>query len=240
VCELGACDRLVGVDDWSNWPASVQALPHVGGLDDAQIERIVALRPDVVLLGSTARAAARLQRLGIPVLGLDIKTLADAQRVLDTVGRLLQVPGADRAWQRMEAGIEAAARSVPASAARHQRLLRGQRRALCRQRELAHRRTAGAPGRRQRRARAPRFGAQAQSRVRGARRPQLILIAARDARACRSARAGRASAPCATAASARCRRRRATWSCGPARAWPKPRRCWPTAWQGRLKDKRCA
>jgi iron complex transport system substrate-binding protein len=116
VCELGACDRLVGVDDWSNWPASVQALPHVGGLDDAQIERIVALRPDVVLLGSTARAAARLQRLGIPVVGLDIKTLADAQRVLDTVGRLLQVPGADRAWQRVEAGVEAAARSVPASA----------------------------------------------------------------------------------------------------------------------------
>ncbi|RYY50480.1 MAG: ABC transporter substrate-binding protein, partial [Comamonadaceae bacterium] len=49
VCELGACDRLVGVDDYSNWPAAVQRLPHVGGLDDAQVERIVALKPDVVL-----------------------------------------------------------------------------------------------------------------------------------------------------------------------------------------------
>jgi iron complex transport system substrate-binding protein len=116
VCELGACSRLVGVDDWSNWPASVQGLPHVGGLDDAQIERIVALKPDVVLLGSTARAASRLQRLGIPVVGLDIKTLADAHRVLDTVGRLLEVPGAARVRQRIEAGVEAAARSVPASA----------------------------------------------------------------------------------------------------------------------------
>src|SRR5690349_14026350 len=34
-CVLGACARLVGVDDFSNHPASVRALPHVGGLEDA-------------------------------------------------------------------------------------------------------------------------------------------------------------------------------------------------------------
>jgi iron complex transport system substrate-binding protein len=50
VCELGACDRLVGVDNYSNWPASVHKLPRVGGLEDANIEFIVSLRPDVVLL----------------------------------------------------------------------------------------------------------------------------------------------------------------------------------------------
>ncbi|MBA2961471.1 MULTISPECIES: ABC transporter substrate-binding protein [Ramlibacter] len=116
VCALGACERLVGVDDWSNWPEPVRTLPHVGGLDDAQVERLVALRPDVVLVGATARAAARLERLGIPVVGLDIKTLADARRVFDTVGRLLQVPGAEKAWQLVEAGVEAAVRSVPAAA----------------------------------------------------------------------------------------------------------------------------
>ena len=49
VCALGACDRLVGVDRYSNWPASVQALPQLGGLEDANVERIVALKPDVVL-----------------------------------------------------------------------------------------------------------------------------------------------------------------------------------------------
>jgi len=31
VCTLGACDRLVGVDRYSNWPAQVRALPQVGG-----------------------------------------------------------------------------------------------------------------------------------------------------------------------------------------------------------------
>jgi iron complex transport system substrate-binding protein len=115
VCALGACDRLVGVDDFSNWPAQVLRLPHVGGVDDARLESIVALKPDLVLLSSTARALPRLQALGVPVLGLDIKTLADAQRVLGTVGQALGVDAAP-AWQRIQDGIAAAAASVPVHA----------------------------------------------------------------------------------------------------------------------------
>ena len=109
VCALGACDRLVGIDDWSNWPAQVNALPRLGGVADFSIERVVALRPDVVLLSSTARALPRLQALGVPVLGLDIKTLADVRRVSAIVGDALQVAGAPALWQRVESGIDAAA-----------------------------------------------------------------------------------------------------------------------------------
>lgn len=116
VCALDACDRLVGVDDFSNWPERVAKLPHVGGLDDARIEAIVALKPDVVLLSSTARALARLEGLGVPVLGLDIKTLADVERVLGKVGQVLGVPGAPAVWQRLNQGIALAAREVPAAA----------------------------------------------------------------------------------------------------------------------------
>ena len=115
VCELGACDRLVGVDDWSNWPASVTRLPRLGGVADFSVERVVGLEPDVVLLSSTARALPRLQALGVPVLGLDIRTLADVRRVSAIVGRALQVDGAPALWQRIESGIAAAAQSVPPS-----------------------------------------------------------------------------------------------------------------------------
>ena len=38
VCALGQCGRLVATDRYSNWPDSVNRLPKVGGLDDAQIE----------------------------------------------------------------------------------------------------------------------------------------------------------------------------------------------------------
>ena len=49
VCELGQCQKLVGVDRYSNWPASARAVPRVGGGLDPNIESIVALRPDLVL-----------------------------------------------------------------------------------------------------------------------------------------------------------------------------------------------
>ena len=42
---LGAGPRLVGVDRYSNWPEPVAALPHLGGMEDAQIEAIAALKP---------------------------------------------------------------------------------------------------------------------------------------------------------------------------------------------------
>jgi iron complex transport system substrate-binding protein len=113
VCELGACERLVGVDNYSNWPASVARLPHVGGLDDANIELVVSLKPDLVMLSASARALGRLEGLGIRVIGLELKTLADVHRVLGKVGQVLGTPGADRVWERINSGLDAAARTLP-------------------------------------------------------------------------------------------------------------------------------
>ena len=113
VCELGACDRLVGVDNFSNWPDRVLRLPHVGGLDDASIEQIVALKPDVVLLSASSRALARLEGLGLRVMGLELKTLADVRRGLGKVGQLLDVPGAEQVWARINEEVDAAARTLP-------------------------------------------------------------------------------------------------------------------------------
>ena len=50
VCALGACSRLVGVDNYSNSPNAVLALPRLGGGLDPNVEAIVAVRPDAVLL----------------------------------------------------------------------------------------------------------------------------------------------------------------------------------------------
>ena len=50
VCALQACGRLVAVDRYADWPEAVRALPRVGGLEDTQIERVLALKPDLVLV----------------------------------------------------------------------------------------------------------------------------------------------------------------------------------------------
>ncbi len=54
----------MGTDRFSNWPSSVAALPKLGGLEDAQIERIVALKPDVVLASTSARLMDGSSRWG--------------------------------------------------------------------------------------------------------------------------------------------------------------------------------
>ena len=116
VCALGECQRLVGVDRYTNWPESVRKLPQVGGGLDPNIEAIVALRPDVVLMATSSRAAARLEALGIPVVALEPKTHADVQRVLGKVGQLLGVQDAQRVWRATDAGVQAAAQSLPPAA----------------------------------------------------------------------------------------------------------------------------
>ena len=113
VCALDQCQRLVGVDRYTNWPESVKKLPQVGGGLDPNIEMIVALRPDVVLMATSSRAAARLESLGIPAVALEPKTHADVQRVLGKVGQLLGVPDAQRVWRATDAGVQAAAQSLP-------------------------------------------------------------------------------------------------------------------------------
>ena len=114
VCELGRCQRLVGVDRYSNFPAGVQKLPRVGGGLDPNIEMIVALKPDVVLMATSSRAGERLQALGLKVVAMEPRSHADVQRVMLKLGQLLEVPDADRIWRAIDAGVSAAAQSLPA------------------------------------------------------------------------------------------------------------------------------
>ena len=118
VCGLGACRRLVGVDRYSNHPEEVRRLPQLGGGLDPSIEAVLALRPDVVLIATSAPAAQRLEALGLKVLALEPRTLADVQRITGVLGQLLDVPQAQRLWQAMEADVAQAARSLPPGARR--------------------------------------------------------------------------------------------------------------------------
>jgi iron complex transport system substrate-binding protein len=120
LCALGACARLVGTDRYSNWPAEVQALPKLGGLDDAQVERIAALKPDLVLAAPTARAVQRLEALGLRVVVLHTRSHRDVRHNLLLLGAVLDDEArAQAVWHRIEQQMaEAAARVPPALRAR--------------------------------------------------------------------------------------------------------------------------
>jgi len=118
---LGAGSRLVGVDRYSDWPPEIERLPHLGGLDDAQIEAIAELKPDLILASTASRAMDRLDVLGFTVVRLKSDTHADVRRTLELVAQLLGTPeeGA-RVWARLEREMDRAAARVPPA-------LRGQR-----------------------------------------------------------------------------------------------------------------
>ncbi len=112
VCALGACDRLVATDRFSNHPASVRSLPKVGSLDDVQVERIVALRPDLVLVAVSSRVTERLQSLGLRVVTLEPRSLGDTERVVRLIAGLLGSGEADAVLARAQAAVAEASRQL--------------------------------------------------------------------------------------------------------------------------------
>ena len=116
VCALGACPRLVATDRYSDWPAEVRSLPKTGGLDDAQVEEIVRLSPDVVLLSHSQRITGRLQELGVQTVALDTETFGHIARSVALVGQVLGLP--ERA-AALNAQIDQSVRAVSESARAH-------------------------------------------------------------------------------------------------------------------------
>ncbi len=105
VCALGKCSALVGVDRFSNWPKSIQELPKLGGMGDVNIERIVQLKPDVVLLEKSSPVTARLNELGIKTFALDVKSMIDEKRALQKLDVVLGTSESQRVWSQIEKEI---------------------------------------------------------------------------------------------------------------------------------------
>jgi iron complex transport system substrate-binding protein len=102
VCALGKCGALVGVDRFSNWPNSIQELPKLGGMGDVNIERIVQLKPDIVLLEKASPVIARLNALGIKTVALDVKSMSDEKRALQKLDAMLGTSESARVWNQIE------------------------------------------------------------------------------------------------------------------------------------------
>ncbi len=112
VYALGAGSQLVGVDRYSNWPPQVKDVPRVGADMDPSLERIVALRPDLVLAATSANTRSTsesLLRMHIPLYVSRAETLAmlyeDVNKIGHAIGRSAE---ADALTRTMRARVEAA------------------------------------------------------------------------------------------------------------------------------------
>ena len=111
---IGAGDRVVGVDSFSDYPAEVQDLPKLGGLTDTNYEQIVALEPDLALtIGGTEEQVKKLEELGIPVAVIQPATLDDVLERIQRIGELVDAQaGAQQVVADMKARIDAVRQRV--------------------------------------------------------------------------------------------------------------------------------
>lgn len=111
---IGAGDRVVGVDSFSDFPAEVKDLPKVGGYTDTNYEQIVALKPDLALtIGSGGEQVKKLEELGIPVAVIQPKTVDEVLDRIQRIGELVDAQdGAARVVEDMRARIDAVRQRV--------------------------------------------------------------------------------------------------------------------------------
>ena len=105
----GAGGLLVGTVDYSDYPAAAQQVPRVGDAWRVDTERVLALRPDVVLAwatGTPGTTIGQLRRLGLNVVEVQTQRLADIPVALRRVGRLAGTePAAERAALEFDARV---------------------------------------------------------------------------------------------------------------------------------------
>ena len=113
---LGAGDRVVGVDDFSDEPALAKAKDKVGGVR-INLERVAALRPDlVVTIRFSDGTVEGLAAGGVPVLVVDPQGLADVPRTAILLGAAVRADGqrlADDIARKL-ASVKERAAQIPA------------------------------------------------------------------------------------------------------------------------------
>lgn len=115
VCALGRADWLVGVDDHSDYPPDVVAkLPRIGPDLDVDVEKILALEPDLVITSLTVpgheRCLERMEAAGLPLLITRPHTLADVAADIRRIGEAIDArKAAEALCRRFERTLEAGA-----------------------------------------------------------------------------------------------------------------------------------
>lgn len=104
VYDIGAQDQLVGVTDFCKFPPEAQKKEKIGGWINPNYEKIVSLKPDLVLvLQVSGKPVETLRQLKIPFLVLNCVTVEDILQAYDILGKKL---GREAAAKRARGKLE--------------------------------------------------------------------------------------------------------------------------------------
>ncbi|MFL5674068.1 MAG: ABC transporter substrate-binding protein [Chloroflexota bacterium] len=120
---VGAGDRVVATDDSSDYPAEAKPLPDVVTFGTVDVEKIVALEPDLVIAGgagfTSADSIAQLRALKIPVLVVSTPSIDGIYKDIGLVGTAVgETDAATAITTKMRADMTAIATAAKAESAR--------------------------------------------------------------------------------------------------------------------------
>ncbi len=88
---LGLGPRVVGVTQHCNFPPEAMSKPRVGSYVDLNLEKILSLKPDLIIAtadGNEPEAVTRLVRFGVPVFLTNPKNLEEVFETIKEIGRI--------------------------------------------------------------------------------------------------------------------------------------------------------
>jgi cobalamin transport system substrate-binding protein len=101
ICALGACDAIVGVSKFCLYPPELSKKPRVGGLFDPDLEKMAALRPDLLVMRGRSDSIETLcEKLGVHVYHDEADSLAGIEKTVRELGAML---GRDQAARKIVA-----------------------------------------------------------------------------------------------------------------------------------------
>ena len=114
LCALGCEDALVGRGEYCDYPASVLEKPSVQSGYETNIEQIIALEPQVVLMGTMAQTTeqvAALENAGIKVVVSDAQNIEGVYTAIRLIGALM---GKDAEAETLVTGMQTAFADIAA------------------------------------------------------------------------------------------------------------------------------
>ena len=111
---IGEGSRVIGVSSYDRFPPQVERLDRVGGLLDPNVEKILSLKPDLVIVYATqAELKVRLAQASIPYYSYEHRELADVMQTIRAIGaRIGAAPAANRLASDMDQQLDDVRRSV--------------------------------------------------------------------------------------------------------------------------------
>lgn len=89
---LGAGDRIIGSTEYADYPEEAKNIPRIGGYSGVQIERVLELKPDLIIAwkgGNRTQDIEQMQALGLPVYLSITKKLDDIPKEMLALGKKL-------------------------------------------------------------------------------------------------------------------------------------------------------